>query len=100
MVVERALSEYIECCIRGYHVYHHMWNPELGKVSVAVRESHNHHNRYTIAVLLSVQCRALSYLRSSSFGALIGGSTNSFQRIGIAASAFEKKDRSAAGTGY
>ena len=43
----------VECCIRGYHVYQRMWNPELGEVAVAVRESGNHHYRYTVAILES-----------------------------------------------
>ena len=41
----------VECCIRGYHVYQRMWNPELGEVAVAVRESGNHHDRYAVAIL-------------------------------------------------
>ena len=48
--------------IRGYHVYQRIWNPELGKVAVAVVEDNNTHDCYGVTKV----CDLLSQ-RSSGF---------------------------------
>ena len=40
----------IQCCIRGYHVYHRIWYPIIGEV-LRTRELENEHDRYAVAVL-------------------------------------------------
>ena len=41
----------IECCIRGYHVYHRIWHPIIGEVLETTRERENEHDCYAVAVL-------------------------------------------------
>ena len=40
----------ITCCIRGYHVYKEIWEAAVGEELVCVREPHNSHNHYAVAV--------------------------------------------------
>ena len=46
----------IECCIRGYHVYHRIWHPIIGEVLGTTCERENEHDRYTVAVLEEETC--------------------------------------------
>ena len=38
------------CCIRGYHVYRHIWSAAVGEVLSCEREPTNSRDRYAVAV--------------------------------------------------
>ena len=40
----------IECCIRGYHVYHRIWHPIIGEVLGTTSERENEHDSHAVAV--------------------------------------------------
>ena len=40
----------------GYHVYHRIWHPIVGKVLGTTRERENEHDRYAVAVLEEETC--------------------------------------------
>ena len=40
----------IETYVRGYHAYKNIWNPKLGEVLVAERESDNSYDKFAVAV--------------------------------------------------
>ena len=37
---------WIQCCIRGYHVYQQIWYPTIGEILGFARERDNTHDRY------------------------------------------------------
>ena len=47
----------VECCIRGYDVYHRIWHPTIGELLSTVRERDNPHDRYAVAVLEDETCQ-------------------------------------------
>ena len=87
-----------------------MLNPELGEAAVAIRESHNYHDRYAVAILenecvplvmfsrdLEESGRALHFVRSVThglpsprFGRFRGGSIEFFERMGSDPSALQR----------
>ena len=42
-----------ECCVRGYHVYAHIWEAAVGEVLDCRREPENANDRYAMAVVKS-----------------------------------------------
>ena len=40
----------MSCCVRGYHIYKHIWAAEIGEVLVCSREPTNVTDRYAVAV--------------------------------------------------
>ena len=38
------------CCVRGYHVYRHIWSAAVGEVLFCEREPTNSRDRYAVAV--------------------------------------------------
>ena len=42
-----------ECCIRGYHVYKHIWEAAIGEELDCRREPDNPNDRYAVAVVKS-----------------------------------------------
>ena len=40
-MVDNATTFTIPCCVRGYHVYQHMWTPLVGEISATVRDPDN-----------------------------------------------------------
>ena len=41
----------VSCCVRGYHVYHHIWAAAVGEELICEREPTNDKDRYAVAVL-------------------------------------------------
>ena len=39
----------INCCVRGYHVYHRLWTATVGENLTCTREHTNESNRYAVA---------------------------------------------------
>ena len=40
-----------EMCVRGYHVYHKVWDAVIGQMLECERETHNEKDRYAVAVM-------------------------------------------------
>ena len=38
------------CCIRGYHVYRHIWEAHVGENLVCERQPNNERGRYAVSV--------------------------------------------------
>ena len=51
-----------ESFIQGYHVYQRIWIPELGKVTVAVLEDNNTHDRYGITKVRDLRIASFSMI--------------------------------------
>ena len=63
MATATGLAVYqIECCIRGYHVYHRIWHPIISKVLGTTRERENEHDCYAVAVLEEETCCVVGHL--------------------------------------
>lgn len=39
------------CCVRGYHVYHSIWDATVGEELLCEREPTNERDRYAVAVI-------------------------------------------------
>ena len=51
-----------ESFIREYHVYQRIWIPELGKVTVAVLEDNNTHDRYGVTKVRDLRIASFSMI--------------------------------------
>ena len=71
----RESSVSVECCIRGYHVYQRMWNPELGD-----RRHHGSrtYSKYRRKHVLIVSLRASQMLIMRHKQAFCGGIFSNF----------------------
>ncbi len=52
----------VETYVRGYDVYQRMWNPDMGKVDIALLEERNVHDRYAVAILEEDTCCTVGHL--------------------------------------
>ena len=44
------VTEYVKLCVRGYHIYHDIWEAAVGETLVCLREPRNSHDRHAVAV--------------------------------------------------
>ena len=63
MATATGITEYqIECCTRGYHVFHRIWHPIIGKVLGTTCEQENEHDHYAVAILEEETCCVVGHL--------------------------------------
>ncbi len=59
----------VASAVRGFHVYHTVWTPSIGKELATIQERRNLHDRFSVAVVQQpAGRRLLQYIARDEFG--------------------------------